>query len=141
MRYDPRPIASGLRPRTSRLLRLATALGVVLAAAPASAFVFRGVALSDRGVYVHLVVRAHPLGPSGLVGHIRCRPGTVKCLFRRGQLGASFASDGSFRGAVAAGNGTQCIFVGVLTSSSLEGRYDCLTAARFEDEGTFQVAP
>jgi len=44
------------------------------------------------------------------------------------------------RGALAAGNGTQCIFVGVLTSSSLEGRYDCLTAARFEDQGTFQMA-
>ena len=48
----------------------------VLVASPAYAFRLSGVALSDSGVYVSLVVRVHQVA-TGLVGKVRCISGTT----------------------------------------------------------------
>jgi len=134
---------SARRTRTpAAILGSGVLLAAVLNASPAYALLLRGVALSDTGVYVRLVLRVHQVGANGLVGKVRCIPGSAPCLFGRGRLSATFASDGSFTGGLLSGNGrTQCAFDGVLAGGGLEGRYDCARNDGARSAGSFQVGP
>ena len=60
-------------------------LAGVLVASPAYALRLRGVALSDSGIYVSLVVRVHQVA-AGLVGNVRCIAGSAHRAFS-GALG------------------------------------------------------
>src|SRR5262245_48355467 len=114
-------------------------LAGVLVASPGYALRLRGVALSDSGLYVSVVLRVHRVA-TGLVGKIICTPGTVSCLFSRGRVSITFAPDGSFTGGLLSGNGqTQCAVAGVLAGAGLEGRYECLRSDGAGDVGSFQV--
>ena len=116
-------------------------LAGVLVASPAYALRLRGVALSDSGIYVSLVVRVHQVA-AGLVGNVRCIAGSAPCLFGRARVSVTFAPDGSFTGGLLSGNGrTQCAVAGVLAGGGLEGRYECLRNDGAGDVGSFQVTP
>ena len=136
-----RPCAGHTR-TAAAILGAGMLLAAVLNASPAYALLLRGVALSDTGVYVRLVLRVHQVGANGLVGKVRCIPGSAPCLFGRGRLSATFASDGTFTGGLLSGNGrTRCAFDGVLAGGGLEGRYDCVRNDGAGSVGSFQVGP
>jgi len=127
--------------RLRALLLGGALLTSVLVAAPAYAFPLYGVALSDSGWSGGIVMRVHRVGATGLVGRVRCVPGSAPCLSRRYRVGMTFAADGSFTGAMSSRH-TQCTIAGDLFDSGLlQGRYACARDDGMQDVGSFQVTP
>jgi hypothetical protein len=130
----------------SPLRRTLLTLGLLLLLAnPALAARFIGVAQSDTGLSATLIVRVRLIG-SKLVGRVRCKPGTLPCLFKRAKLDATVSSNATFSGHV--GNvDVDCTIDGLVTfrprrrtvTGLEEGRYTCMRADGVGDTGTFSV--
>lgn len=115
-----------------RVFLIAALVTSVLAATPAYAFRLKGIAQSDSGPYVAMVMRVHEVGPS-LVGRARC---IGQCLSRRYRVGLTFAADGSFTGSLSSKR-TLCTIAGNLVGITLEGRYACVRGDGASDTGSF----
>ena len=135
--------------------RALAALGLLLSCStPALATRFTGLATSDAGGSATLIARVR-LVRSSLVGRIRCRSGSLLCLFRRARLSAlvdattfpenmTFAFTGGVRN-----RDVYCTVTGLVTftlhrrrhtvTALEQGRYGCTRRDGAVDAGSFSV--
>lgn len=121
-----------------RVALVAVLLASVLVARPAHAFRLHGVAVSDSGPFVTVVMRVHLVGAEGLAGRMRC---IGQCLARRYKVQLVATPDGSFTGTLTNPR-TQCAIAGALVAGpepGLQGRYSCLRTDGAADSGSFLV--
>ena len=135
--------------------RALAAFGLLLSCStPALATRFTGLAISDAGGSATLIARVH-LVKSSLVGRIRCRSGSLACLFRHARLSAlvdatTFPENMTFgfTGGVRSRD-VYCTITGIVTftlrhqrhtvTALEQGRYGCTRRDGAVDAGTFSL--